>query len=80
LKIEDASAFQFDSVTDQPANHLASTLRSLEGAKGRLAQSFGPVGCQQAMRAAGHWIFRNPYGQTNAIQIRLRASLIGQKD
>src|SRR5712664_756416 len=62
LQIENASAFQLDAIAHQATNDLSATPRGLEGAKHSLAQALGPIGCQHAVRSAGHGIFRDTLG------------------
>src|SRR6476620_5725432 len=63
FKVENAIAFQLDSVVDQPANNLSAARRRLKRLKLSLAQSLGPRRCQHAVRSASHRVFRNALGR-----------------
>src|ERR1700684_1569445 len=62
FEIKDAATLQLNPIALQPADDLSSARRGLEGAKGSLAQSIGPIRRQHAMSSAGYRILGGSLG------------------
>src|SRR5262249_10189628 len=63
FQVEDARAFEFDPLTQEPADNLPAAARGLKSKKVRFRQPPGPVRTQHAMGGDGDRIFRDAFGR-----------------